>query len=524
MGNQLMPHPKATGAAQVASGRLPPNTDHSAMSAVLRWSVLLTIWAAGARSEVLKRCRSEQLLFSSLGAAVLFTALYQGFAATFALSYALHMPMSRVWVIGTVWGATFVNIDRLILIIGSSRRGWLALLPRIVLATLLGVVLAAVLTMRIFAPEINQQLAVSQQTVLTRRITSIDHAYTVKVSADDHDIAAWQTKENELKQTITEDKFLHACELGETDCSTSHRLGSGPFAQRYANEAAEAEASLAALQPLAIQQIAADRSDIALEESIQSAALTATRTAVSEGVGLLARIEALTELEHRHSDARWAVEILSLVFLGIDIVPALARFSALLSGRLVYDQLNEDDQQAELATGVAARTAAEVELARIDDQAVADMDVNRVVIDLDRQRRIDRAMAGASPSASSTGQSSGSAPRSTAAVSAPTLAEFVAKARTHEKLPVPLEAALRRGALVGLALITATFAVVAPLQFVGHDALAGSWAVYGALAGALGLAAYSRGFRTAPGWAHRAAFATLLAGIGVPALVGLLNV
>jgi hypothetical protein len=218
------------------------------------------------------------------------------------------------------------------------------------------------------------------------------------------------------------------------------------------------------------------------------------------------------------------VEILSLVFLGIDIVPALARFSALLSGRLVYDQLNEDDQQAELATGVAARTAAEVELARIDDQAVADMDVNRVVIDLDRQRRIDRAMAGASPSASSTGQSSGSAPRSTAAVSAPTLAEFVAKARTHEKLPVPLEAALRRGALVGLALITATFAVVAPLQFVGHDALAGSWAVYGALAGALGLAAYSRGFRTAPGWAHRAAFATLLAGIGVPALVGLLNV
>jgi hypothetical protein len=496
----------------------------SVIRTVTRLPSSLAIWGSGARAEVLEHCPSEQLLFSALGASVLLTALYQGFAASFALSYALHMPMSRVWVIGAVWGVTFVNIDRLILMIGSSRRGWLALIPRIVLAILLGVVMAAVLTVHIFAPEINQNLAVTQQAALTRQDTSIVHTYTAKVNAYGEDIAAWQMKEAKLKQTITEDKFLHACELGETDCSTSKILGSGPFAERYANEAADAEASLAALQPIANQQITADKANIAIEENIESAGLTAARSAVANSAGLLARIEALSQLEHGHPDARWAVDILSAVFMGLDLVPALAKFSLVLRGRLVYEQLNEDDQQIELAEGVAARTAAEVELARIDDQAVADMDVNRVLIDLDRQRRIDAAVAGKSPSSSGTRQSSEPRPRNTASVAAPTLAEFVAKARTHEKLPVPLESALRRGALVGLALITATFAVVAPMQLVGHVAMAGSSVVYGAFAGALALAAYSRGFRTAPGWAHRAAFATLVAGIAVPALFGLLNV
>ena len=154
----------------LADTDVPLKFDHrSVIRTVTRLPSSLAIWASGARSEVLEHCPSEQLLFAALGASVLLTALYQGFAASFALSYALHMPMSHVWVIGAVWGVTFVNIDRLILMIGSSRRGWLALMPRFLLAILLGVVMAAVLTVHIFAPEINQNLAVTQQSALSRQ-------------------------------------------------------------------------------------------------------------------------------------------------------------------------------------------------------------------------------------------------------------------------------------------------------------------------------------------------------------------
>lgn len=166
----------------------------------ISWPRSLAIWAAGARSEVLARARSEQLLVSAIGAAVIFTAFYQGFAGTFALSYALHTPMSSVWVLGVIWAATFLNIDRLVLMIGSGRRGWLALLPRLVLTVLLGIVMAEVMTLRIFAPEVTQELAITQQTALTQQIRSINHTDTAKVNADEQDIATWQAKENTLKQ------------------------------------------------------------------------------------------------------------------------------------------------------------------------------------------------------------------------------------------------------------------------------------------------------------------------------------
>ena len=454
---------------------------------------------------------------------MIFTAFYQGFAGTFALSCALHTPMSTVWVLGVIWAATFLGIDRLVLMIGSGRRGWLALLPRLVLTVLLGIVMAEVMTLRIFAPEVTQELAITQQTALTHQIRSINHTYTAKVSADEQGIATWQAKENTLKQTITRDNFLYNCERFETDCSQTGVAGNGAFAHRDSSEAVNAQASLAALEPLANQQIAADKADITLEGRIQSAALSEARSAVRNGAGLLARIEALGQLEHDHPDARWAAYLLSAVFMALDFAPALLRLSLLISGRLVSDQLNEDDQQVELTTGIAVRTAAEVERSRIDDQAFADMDVNRVLIDLDRQRRIDEAMAWGSSSGSRARQSPGSRPRSAALVAAPSLKEFAAKARPHEMQPVPLAPALRRGALVGTALIAATSAVIAPLQLIGHVALAGSGIVYGALFAVLALAIYSRGFRTAPDWAHRAAFATLLTGIALPVLVALLN-
>jgi hypothetical protein len=57
-----------------------------------------------------------------------------------------------------------------------------------------------------------------------------------------------------------------------------------------------------------------------------------------------------------------------------------------------------------------------------------------------------------------------------------------------------------------------------------HAAVAGGWLVVLALVVALALAAYSRGFRRGPVWAHRAALSTGLLGLLLPFVIVLVNI
>ena len=272
--------------------------------------------------------------------------------------------------------------------------------------------------------------------------------------------------------------------------------------------------------PIANQRIAADRADIATQGSIRAADLQAARQAVAQGVGLLADIEGLGQLEAGHADAAWTVRLVTLIFLSLDLMPAIAKALLMLKGRLVYEQLNEDDQHAELVTGYEIRRRADVEHDRIDDWVEAERDVNRNLIDIERERRIDEAMAvGHSGFASSNWR-----PDRNASVRTPDLVTLVGGGTQQERMRVPLGAALRRGALIGLALIVVLCAVLTALSAVWHAAIGGAWVAYLALSLAVVLAMYSRGFKSSPAWAHQAAFATLLAGIALPLFITLVNV
>ena len=139
----------------------------------LRLRSLLT-WLAGVRASVLARCESERLLFSVLGLAVLFTAVYQTIAATYAFHIALHASLCLAGVLGVIWGAAIMTFDRTILIMGFSRNRWLAfisLLPRIIFAVLLGFSVAVILTLAIFRFEINQQTTADQRQALSAQVS-----------------------------------------------------------------------------------------------------------------------------------------------------------------------------------------------------------------------------------------------------------------------------------------------------------------------------------------------------------------
>jgi hypothetical protein len=94
----------------------------------------------------------------------------------------------------------------------------------------------------------------------------------------------------------------------------------------------------------------------------------------------------------------------------------------------------------------------------------------------------------------------------------------------HETRAVPVPAALRRGGLVGLALVTALAVATSLWGSLTHHAVAGEWLIVAALGLVLTLVLYTRGFRNAPGWALRAMFATLLTGLALPIFIVGINV
>src|SRR5215469_15861390 len=128
-----------------------------------RFPSALLAWFGGARAPILKLCPSEWSLYAGLGTGVLLTALFGGAAAAFAASYALREPTGQLWPVGVFWALTLVNIDRLLLLITASKGRLWAMIPRLLISALLGFLIAEPLTLRLFQPEINAQLAVTQQ-------------------------------------------------------------------------------------------------------------------------------------------------------------------------------------------------------------------------------------------------------------------------------------------------------------------------------------------------------------------------
>ena len=102
------------------------------------------------------------------------------------------------------------------------------------------------------------------------------------------------------------------------------------------------------------------------------------------------------------------------------------------------------------------------------------------------------------------------------------LSRLVEDIRPHERMPVAMAPPLTRVAWIGVGLLSALGAALFLAQ-AAHAAVAGGWLVLLALAAALALAIYSRGFRRGPAWAHRAAFTTGLLGLALPVVIILMN-
>jgi hypothetical protein len=321
------------------------------------WDNIYTmfLWSSGADLEVLDQVPMEKNKFYGIGGTIVFTALM----ATFAGGYAFNTAFDNVYLsvfFGFFWGALIFNLDRYIVSsfgVGDGKKTisgqeLIEATPRLIMAIILGLVIATPLELKLFESEINAEIK------RLNDLTTQESEFNYTAQADS--LAITFIEENQaieggidlrrrelevlrLKRNDAYDKYM--CELNGT-CGTG-KPGEGPvFREAKENyislndEFKKMEASYGQLNEQDLQSIREkegrinDLRDDARQKS------TSLRTEFESRNGLLARLEALGSLTDKDSSlwaAKWLVTIL---FVFIEIAPILFK---MMTERGPYDDI-----------------------------------------------------------------------------------------------------------------------------------------------------------------------------------------
>jgi hypothetical protein len=120
----------------------------------------------GARSDAIDGAPGDRQAYSAMALILMFTATVAALSMAFALGMVFHADWYWFIPVGIFWGAGIFAIDRALTIQLSNTKGaWkttFAVVPRVLLAAILGAVISTPVTLQIFAPEISAQILVME--------------------------------------------------------------------------------------------------------------------------------------------------------------------------------------------------------------------------------------------------------------------------------------------------------------------------------------------------------------------------
>jgi Domain of unknown function (DUF4407) len=355
----------------------------------------------GADVEVLEQTTAQKSRFIQMGLVLLSTAGLATLSMTYALMDGLRTPLALAAVLGLVWGVIILNLDRLLIITmrpTSSRGRLIAMVaPRVVMAALLGIVIATPLTLRIFASEIaarmNLDNAQAAQVLAEQRRNDPRVAELEAVKADiahyedvlagnvtysspllaqaQADLAAAEADLATKRQAYEDANLAWRCErYGELCADGSGIPGDGARAEVAKERLDVATAELAAAQAVVdtqraalatvqeqvrtdnAAQLAADQEEAnqqllgkrerRAELEAQLAALTDSDASIqAQNTGLLARVEALDRLGDESAAARTAhLSVAGLLFM-VELLPVLVKSLSLMGPPSQYDRISD---------------------------------------------------------------------------------------------------------------------------------------------------------------------------------------
>ncbi|EON74723.1 hypothetical protein ADIS_4834 [Lunatimonas lonarensis] len=298
------------------------------------------LWfCAGTYRPLLKRCPTEANKYVGIGGTVLFTAIFAGLAA----GYALHTVFDDLVVtilLALVWATAIFNLDRYI--VGTMRKNgkpWTEFklaAPRLVLAIVLALVIAKPLELRIFEKEINQQLA-TQKLELVKQTKSALEANYPEIAALDLQIGALQEEIAASRQFRNEKQGEYDAErFGVKTPGTSGRAGIGVNARKkeeQLDQAQKAYEETERLNRMKIDQLEVEKTRL---NQLKEAALLDQESTISEMDGIAARLQALADLSQAQSAISLANSFIILLFILLETAPILVKW---MTPRGPYDTL-----------------------------------------------------------------------------------------------------------------------------------------------------------------------------------------
>lgn len=379
------------------------------------------LWLSGVDRDVLSHCERERNRFVAMGGTVLTTATLAFLAATFTIHEFLHAPLFFALLLGLGWAFAIMNLDRWLLIsIRRQSTPWKTVAmatPRVLLAILIGAVIAHPLVLWVFDKEIEAQ-AVNDRTVALEKgeddlrqryaaipvlkseaeglradLTDVDNGELIE-EAPEYREATSELQQLEKKEANAQHAAL--CEL-DGRCGSDEE-GAGPIYQAKKAKADSLQAQVVEQQQL----IAAIRARLQDRESnqagharifdqrelrrveAQESTLAESRdhareelaTKYGHDVGLLDRVVALDNLTFERPEMLGIEILLFLFILAIDTMPAITKVLMSLGKPSVYEVIQLELEESD-TVAVREQTKAHAEASKLEAGLVVDEAMTR---------------------------------------------------------------------------------------------------------------------------------------------------
>ncbi|MEV8638302.1 DUF4407 domain-containing protein [Streptosporangium sp. NPDC051023] len=332
---------------------------------------------AGADEGILDQVPLERTRYVGLGGVVLGTAVVAATSMWFALGQVLGGVHIAMVVPALIWLLIVLNLDRWLVstVTGMWQRRLMMLIPRLLVAVVLGSIIAEPLVLRVFETAVVQHVideredARTDKQALLKKCNPLTGApppghrceqadyLTSGAVVDEHRIADLKKDEARLQTQVDheEEKYEGSLDLANDELfgnkvpgATSGKPGNGAIYRRDLKNANEAkkrwQASKRELDGVRRQisalggPLASKREDFGKKIETEIDRKLATMPGKNDPVGILERMRALHELSSENTYLFAATWLFRLFLVLIDCLPVLVK---LMGGTTAYDRMVE---------------------------------------------------------------------------------------------------------------------------------------------------------------------------------------
>ncbi len=314
----------------------------SSINQKMNWFQKFLLVCSGGNIHILRKTPSEWNKFAGIGGIVLFTAIF----ATLSAGYAMFTIFENLWIsagFAILWGLMIFNLDRYIVSSIKKTGTWwnqaLMSIPRLILATFLGIIISKPLELKIFEKEINKQL----NTIIQRNKKQLQGEMNGRILQQTSPFEA-EKKEIQTKIADYQKSYDSASVelekeiLGKQSGLTSGKVGFGSNAKRKSELKEQRRQDLENYQKQMQPRMDYLDKEISKVYTNLESERTKTETIEDRFNGFAARLQALDELGKNSTIIATAAAFIMGLFICLEISPVLVK---LISSVGPYDYLLE---------------------------------------------------------------------------------------------------------------------------------------------------------------------------------------